>query len=168
MLSPLPICLLVRLFSLFYDCALVAVSPCHHGNLLSLFLATHFVCACAECSAVAPRYLYAQHHKSVFECLCAVCSISMSEELLIGGPRSCTLKHILSDLHTESFEVWQWELDRIRQAAAVWYSCHPLPTAAVSQPQAQPISTGIKASVYSHTWPLTPTFRTCHSRILQP
>lgn len=35
-------------------------------------------------------------------------------------------------LLTESFEVWQWELDRIRQAAAVWYSCHPLPIAAVS------------------------------------
>lgn len=59
--SPLPICPLVRLFSLFYDCAQVAVSPCHHGNLLSLLLATHTVCVCVSvCSAVTPRYLYSQ------------------------------------------------------------------------------------------------------------
>lgn len=50
--SPLPICPLVRLFSLFYDCAQVAVSPCHLGNLLSLLLATHTVCVCVcvQCS----------------------------------------------------------------------------------------------------------------------
>lgn len=37
-----------------------------------------------------------------------------------------------------------------------------------TQPRAQPVSAGLIASVHSHTWPLTPTFRTCHSRALQP
>lgn len=61
----LPTCPYLRLFSLFYDCAPVSVSPCHHGNPLSLLFATH--CVCAECSAITPRYLYsaAQEYLSV-------------------------------------------------------------------------------------------------------
>lgn len=40
----LPICRLLRLFSLFYGCAPVAVSPCHHGN--RLFSWRHILCVC--------------------------------------------------------------------------------------------------------------------------
>lgn len=56
----LPICRLLRLFSLFYGCAPVAVSPCHHGNRLFSWRHILCVCACTECSAVTPRYLYSQ------------------------------------------------------------------------------------------------------------
>lgn len=183
MSSPLPICPLVRLFSLFYDCAPSAVSPCHHGNLVSLLLATH--CVRAECSAVPPRYLYSQSAPQ--ECVWVfVCSMSMSEELLICGPLrsilSVFLSHTRTQTHTHSHTccqiraaahrvVWSlaWELGWIRQAAAVWYSCHPLSTAGVARHslkfnQSPP---GPKASVYSHTQPLTPTCHTCHSQAIE-
>lgn len=75
--TPRPICPLLRLFSLFYDCAPVTVSPCSHGNLLSRLSATHIVRAVR---LLPDTFTLSLQHKSVFECLCAV---SMSEELFI-------------------------------------------------------------------------------------
>lgn len=132
---------LMRLFSLFYDCAPVTVLPCHHGNLPSLLLVTHIMCVCRmQCShSLIP--LPCLHYKSVFEYLCAVCSMSMSEELLICGPsltlsHSNTLAHTYCQIRAAAHRVvWSlaWELGWIRQTAAVWYSCHPLSTAGVAQ-----------------------------------
>lgn len=112
----------------------MAVSPCHHGNLLSLLLATHIVCA--ECSAVTPRYLYSLHHECFWVFVCCVFNQHVwrapyLRALALTHPQTHTVRSEL--LLTESFEVWRWELDRIRQAAAVWYSCRSLPTAGVSQ-----------------------------------
>ena len=149
--SPLPICPLVRLFSLFYDCAPVAVSPCHHGNLLSLLLATHTVCV-SVCSVVTPRYLYSQSATQecvwVFVCCCVfsghVWRAPYLWALEIHIVRLFFHSHIHSNIHllrrcriraAAYRAVWSlaWELGRIRQAAAVWYSCHPLPTAGVAR-----------------------------------
>lgn len=95
---------------------------------------------------------------------------------------SLSLSHTRTQTHTHSHTccqiraaahrvVWSlaWELGRIRQAAAVWYSCHPLSTAGVARHslkfnQSPP---GPKASVYSHTRPLTPTCHTCHSQAIE-
>lgn len=64
----------------------------------SLLLATHIVCVCVCVRAqsavqlLPDTFTLSLHHKSVFECLCPVCSVSMSEEPLICGP----LRSILS------------------------------------------------------------------------
>lgn len=101
----------------------------------------HTMCVCRmQCShSLIP--LPCLHYKSVFEYLCAVCSMSMSEELLICGPsltlsRSNTLAHTYCQIRAAAHrDVWSlaWELGRIRQTAAVWYSCHPPSTAGVAQ-----------------------------------
>lgn len=113
----------------------MAVSPCHHGNLLSLLLATHIVCVCVQCShsqiplLSAPRECF-----WVFVCCVFnqhVWRAPYLRALALMHPQTHTVRSEL--LLTESFEVWRWELDRIRQAAAVWYSCCSLPTAGVSQ-----------------------------------
>lgn len=107
------------------------------------------VCVQSAVQSLPNTFTLSLHHKSVFECLCAVCSMSMSEELLICGPLRSILSvflshapptHTLTHTHCQIRAaahrvVWSlaWELGRIRQAAAVWYSCHHLFTAGVAR-----------------------------------
>lgn len=144
----------------------MTVWPCHHGNPLSPLLVTHIVCA--ECSAVPPRYLYSLHHESV-----AVCSIGMSEELLIcGAPRSHTPSNTFCQIRAAARRlVWSLAmrvgLNETGSGCLLFMSFSPYCWSITTQPRAQPSSTGLRASVPSHTWPLTPTFRTSHSPAME-
>lgn len=138
--TPRPICPLLRLFSLFYDCAPVTVSPCSHGNLLSRLSATHIVRAVR---LLPDTFALSLQHKSVFECLCAV---SMSEELFILSDLEIHIVCLFPLTRTQTHQltctvrsalllrvIWSlaWDLGWIRQAAAAWYSCHPQSTTGV-------------------------------------
>lgn len=163
-----------------------------------LFSWRHILCVCVCLCAVQSlpdTFTLSLQHKSVYECLCAaVCSVGMSEELLICGPLRSILSvfsrsHIHSNIHllrhcrirAAAYRVvWSlaWELGRIRQAGAVWYSCHPLPAAGVPRhslkfnqsPLAlKPQSTSMPNPMPPHPLPLTHVTHTIYShRKMQP
>lgn len=100
-----------------------------------LFSRWHTYCVCSvQCSdSQIPSLLWAAR---ACECLCAVFSQRVWRAPYLWSraltqPQTHAVRCEL--LLTEPFEVWRWEFNRIRQAAAVCCSCQPLPAAGVLQ-----------------------------------
>lgn len=105
-------------FSLcFYDCAPMAVSPYHHGNLLSLLLATHIVCVLSAVQPLPDTFTLSLHHRSVLSvcvfcvqwaCLKSSLSVGPWDPYCVSYSQTHTLMHTVRSelLLTEAFEVW--------------------------------------------------------------
>lgn len=162
----------MRLFSLFYDCAPVAVSSSHHGNLLSfLFSWQHILCVL---SAVQPHartfFIWSAHMR-----VCVLCGhetdlqefpLCRHLRSLLSGWRSSP--HWLCQIRDGWSPAWEWGW--IRQAEAVWFSFHPLPPAGAAwPPQVQQSPQVSTTSTLDLPPPFTPvTHNICAHRDVQP
>lgn len=148
----------------------MTVWPCHHGNPPVSSLGDTY----SACRVQSLPDTFTLCTTRVYSGV-AVCSIGMSEELLICGPLlSHALKRTLSDRSCRSWSHLKsgdesWGL--MRRAAAVCYSCHSLLTAGASRRSLQlsqsPLASKPQSTPTLGPW-LPPFAPVTHSRALQP